>query len=123
MSRVVNINCPGVRRLMAASFTSDSGLTSEQLSELAGLTKGTVATYIAPLLSLGMLHISGWRKRSDGQNNFVREYMPGPQVCEIPEYPGNRDTAVEVPAEASPIPHDPILFALLGISNTERKAA
>lgn len=123
MSRAINIHSPGVRSMMAAAFASDAGLTADELAERAGITKSTAATYIAPLLAMGMLHISGWRTRSDGQNNHVREYMPGPQVKEPPPRPDPMPSIHEHIGEATPIPHDPILFALLGITHTERKAA
>lgn len=123
MSRAININSPGVRSMMAAAFSSEAGLTADELADRAGITKGTAATYIAPLLAMGMLHISGWRTRSDGQNNFVREYMPGPQDKDPPPRPDPMPSIHEHIGEAPPIPHDPILFALLGIAHTERNEA
>ena len=120
MSRAINIHSPGVRSMMAAAFSSETGLTADELVDRAGITKGTAATYIAPLLAMGMLHISGWR--TDGQNNFVREYMPGPQDKEPPQRPEVKSSSREHIGEAQPVPHDPILFALLGIAHTERKA-
>lgn len=123
MSRAINIHSHSVRSMMAAAFASEAGLTADELAERAGINKGTAATYIAPLLAMGMLHISGWRTRSDGQNNQVREYMPGPQVKEPPQRPEVKSSSREHVGEAQPVPHDPILFALLGIAHTERKEA
>lgn len=111
--------------MMAAAFSRDTGMTAEELAQCAGLTKGTVATYIAPLLAARMIHISGWRLRGDGQSNYVREYLPGPQIKEPPPHPVGVGLHCakprNEPGEARPVPRDPILFALLGI--TERKAA
>lgn len=123
----INPRSPGIRALMSAAFKEETGATADELAERSGLTKGSVQAYIAPLLGMGMLHISGWRRRTDGQNNFVREYLPGPQIVPIPPHPAwwPQEPAVEdsdIPVPHAP--HDPILFALLGIQHTEeRKAA